>query len=374
MTFLFYFRAAQFANSGNVAYHRTEMSLAEKIKQKAREAGFDKVGICSADPLEQERQYFQEWLARNYQGTMGYLQKNLDKRADVKKVFPEAQSILACTLNYFKNEQTQPVLKNAKISKYAQGKDYHDVVSGKLTQLLSAIKTLEPKTEGKIYVDTGPLLEKALAVRAGVGWQGKNTNILTDDAGSFFFLGILLLNLSLPSDQPVIDGCRSCMRCLDACPTQAFPETYVLDAAKCIAYLTIEYRGVIEPPLSGKMQDWIFGCDVCQDVCPYNVRDAEPTQEMELAASAELQGKTLLDFFSLSEDEFRKQFRSTPLLRAKWHGFMRNCMIAAANTQNAEAIPLIEKFLRHENNVLSETAKWALHHLRQNTQETACKA
>lgn len=308
-----------------------DMTLSEKIKKKAREIGFEKTGICAAEPLEQEKQRLQEWLARGYHGTMAYMARNFEKRMDVKKVYPDAKSIVVCALNYFRDEKKLwQAHGGAKISMYAQGKDYHDVVKEKLSQLLSYIQSGEPKANGKIYVDTGSLLEKALAVRAGLGWQGKNTNILTEDAGSFFFIGVLLLNLPLPPDAaPAFDGCRDCTLCLDACPTRAFPEPYVLDAAKCISYLTIEYKGEIDAALAEKMDGWLFGCDVCQQVCPYNVRDAEPANVEEFYAKTELREKTLLDFLLLSENDFKELFRGTPVLRAKWKGFMRNCDIAA---------------------------------------------
>lgn len=315
------------------------MISSEQLKKKARELGFDKTGICSSEPLEQEKQRLQEWLVRGYHGTMGYLERNFEKRMDVKKVYPEAKSVVVCTLNYFQYEKTLWHDEgSAKISMYAQGKDYHDVVHGKLSQLLSFIKTQDEKADGKIYVDTGPLLEKALAARAGIGWQGKNTNILTEDAGSFFFIGVLLLNLPFPPDAiPVFDGCRDCTLCLDACPTQAFVQPYVLDATKCISYLTIEYKGKIDATLSEKMDGWLFGCDVCQTVCPYNVRDAEPATVTEFYATKELNEKTLLDFLSLDELEFKKLFRGMPVLRTKWKGFMRNCNIAAESMKKEAA-------------------------------------
>ncbi len=313
--------------------------LAEKIKQKARDLGFDNAGFCSSEPLEQEKQHLQEWLSRNYHGTMAYMARNSEKRLDVKKVYPDAKSIVVCTLNYFQDEKTLwQAHSGAKISMYAQGKDYHDVMAEKLTQLLSYIKTQDGNSDGKIYVDTGPLLEKALAVRAGLGWQGKNTNVLTEDAGSFFFIGALLLNLALPADAiPVFDGCRDCTLCLDACPTQAFVQPYVLDATKCISYLTIEYKGVIDAPLAEKMDGWLFGCDVCQQVCPYNVRDAEPTNIEEFYAKPDLREKTLSDFLTFSENDFKKLFHGTPILRAKWKGFMRNCEIGAEGMKKEAA-------------------------------------
>lgn len=314
------------------------MTLAEKIKRKTKELGFEKAGMCGAEPLEVERQRLQEWLARNYHGTMAYMARNVEKRVDVRNVYPEAKSVVVCALNYFQHEKTLcHDDSGAKISMYAQGKDYHDVVNEKLLQLLDYIKTQYEHADGKIYVDTGPILEKALAVRAGIGWQGKNTNILTEDAGSFFFLGVLLLNIELPYDSPVTDLCGSCTLCLDACPTQAFPAPYVLDATKCISYLTIEYKGEIDAALAGKMDGWIFGCDVCQQVCPYNVRDAEPTTETEFYAKPELREKMLTDFLSLSEEEFRQLFHGTPVLRAKWQGFMRNCRIAAEGMKKEAA-------------------------------------
>ena len=315
-----------------------DMTLAEKIKKKALELGFEKAGICAAEPLEDERARLEEWLGRGYHGTMAYMARNFEKRMDVRKVYPETKSVVVCALNYFQDEKTLwGDNSGAKISMYAQGKDYHDVAHEKLSQLLSFIKTQDEKADGKIYVDTGPLLEKALAARTGIGWQGKNTNILTEDAGSFFFIGVLLLNLPLPPDAiPIFDGCRDCTLCLDACPTQAFPEPYVLDATKCISYLTIEYKGEINGTLSDKMDGWLFGCDVCQQVCPYNVRDAEPTTVTEFYATQELREKILLDFLSFSENDFKKLFRGTPVLRTKWKGFMRNCSIAA-NAMKKEA-------------------------------------
>ena len=302
--------------------------LEARIKQRAAELGFDPVGIT---PLGPARTYdaFRAWLDAGYAGEMTYLPRGAEKRRDTRLPFEGVRSAVVVALNY---GGKQPA---GTVARYARGKDYHDVMIARLESLHAWIEAaLGRDVRGKAYVDTGPILERDLAQRAGLGWIGKNTMLISPRHGSFFFLGALLLDLDLQGDAPFdADRCGSCTRCLEACPTDAFVEPRVLDANRCISYLTIEHRSEIAPELQPLMGDLIYGCDVCQDVCPWNHRFATELPDNELAARAENVTPDPTELMSLSDDDFRERFRGSPIKRAKRIGLARNALIALRNSK-----------------------------------------
>ena len=299
-------------------------SLAKRIRARALEIGFDKVGFARVESLEAEGERFFKWLDRNYHGEMAWLEREPEKRVDPRLIFPEAKSVISVAMNYFTPAEYENDPSKGKISRYAWGDDYHDVLREKLRALLEWIVADIPGATGKICVDTAPLMEKAWAERAGVGWIGKNSNVITPEYGSWVFLGEILLNLELEYDEPMSDHCGSCTACLDACPTSAIVEPRVVDSNRCISYATIELRdtelpATVEPHLNG----WIYGCDICQDVCPWNrfekVAD-EPRFEPR-------HGETSLDLSvveSLTPETYAERFRKSAMKRTKLNGLKRN--------------------------------------------------
>ena len=247
----------------------TRGALTEKIKDLAISSGFDLVGICSADAPDHWAFYL-DWLSKGYSGEMHYLNRNLERRSGPKEILPEAKSVVCVGLNYEPEQgDTRPDDRaRGLISRYARGEDYHEVMVKRLRHLLEQIQTEVPSTEGKAYVDTGPVLERDFAARAGLGWFGKHTNLIHKQKGSWFFLGEIILSLDLVADAPVTDHCGSCTLCMEACPTEAIPEPFVVDATRCISYLTIELKGPIPMDLRQGMGNWVYGCDICQEVCP----------------------------------------------------------------------------------------------------------
>ncbi len=313
-------------------------TFADEIKIKAAEIGLDKIGIVRAEPLAAEGERLQEWLGLGYHGNMAWLARESEKRSDPRLIFPEARSVIVAAVNYYTgHEHDQNPLKG-KVSRYAWGDDYHDIVREKLGELLAWIRSQNPSIDGKICVDTSPMMDKAWAVRAGLGWIGKHTNLITTDVGSWVFIGELLINLDLDHDtEAVADHCGTCTKCLDACPTDAIVEPYVVDATKCISYATIELRDETLPaPFDGKMEGWLYGCDICQDVCPWN-RFETPTAETRFEPRL---GETAIDLESLgtlTHDEYVIRFRKSAIKRAKLAGLQRNA--AALSTKHAEPEP-----------------------------------
>lgn len=300
-------------------------SFAEKIKLKASEIGFSKVGIVAAEPLVAEEAHLSDWLSRGFQGEMAWMEREPEKRSEPRLMFPDARSIVVVALNYYTPHQHRSDANSGKISRYAWGDDYHDVVREKLTELLSWIKLEDPTADGKICVDSAPMMDKAWAVRAGLGWLGKHSNVITKELGSWVFIGSLLLNIDLDYDTETIeDHCGTCTACLDACPTQAIVEPYVVDSRKCISYATIELRGDELPPtVSNNLEGWIYGCDICQDVCPWN-RFEQPTGESRFEPRL---GETSLDLGIISEmthEEYVPRFRHSAIKRTKLVGLKRN--------------------------------------------------
>ena len=310
-------------------------ALKEDIRRMATALGFDAVGITSAEPLEDQRKLWRWWLGENYYGTMHWLLESGERRLDPRSYWPQAQSVVVVALNYFRSDE--PVERpphEGNISIYARGRDYHRVIRKKLKRLLQGIQQQVPEAEGRPAVDSFPLAEKPLAVRAGLGWQGKHTNVILKGRGSYYFLGELLLNLPLPPDSPFeADHCGTCTRCMDACPTDAIVEPYVLDARKCISYLTIEHEGDIAPQLAARMGNWVFGCDICQQVCPWN-RFARDTGEDDFRSRVPEGLWSLEAQAALREDEFLRIFEGTPVRRAGYTRWQRNVAIALQNSKN----------------------------------------
>lgn len=296
-------------------------TFASRIKTKALDLGFSKVGIAEAVELTEEGARLREWLALGYQATMGWMDRTFDRRVDPRLVLPNARSVVVVAHNYYTPHDHADDPDVGKISRYAWGDDYHDVLPEKLDRLLAWIKAERPGTEGKICVDAQPAMDKAWAVRAGIGWLGKHGCVITREFGSWVFLGLLILDIDLDADVArVPDHCGSCTACIDACPTDAIVEPYVLDSRRCISFATIEAKGdALDVPTSG----WVFGCDICQDVCPWS-RFSKPTEETRFEPRDGLVTPRLDELAGMTEAEFRARFAGSPIARAKHRGLMRN--------------------------------------------------
>ncbi|MBI4209778.1 MAG: tRNA epoxyqueuosine(34) reductase QueG [Deltaproteobacteria bacterium] len=307
-------------------------NLLQKIEEKAFELGLDRIGVAPAKTFP-EMDRFQEWLDRGYHGKMAYLSRQKEKRLDLRKILPSAQSVICVAMNYHtQSHNSQETPKDRGwISCYAWGEDYHKVLGKKLDLLCDGIRMEIPSAELKPYVDTGPLLEKVFAKYAGIGWIGKNTCLINTELGSWLFLGVILTNLDLPAGMPPPDACGDCRRCLNACPTQALVEPYVLNAQKCISYLTIELRESIPDEFHPWMGQNLYGCDICQEVCPWN-RKAPLTSEPAFKPRPENFKPLLSEITSIQEEEFPKRFERSPIRRAQWSGLLRNATIAHNNS------------------------------------------
>jgi len=292
------------------------------IKQKAKELGFDYCGVSKAGFLEEEAIRLENWLHQDRHGKMDYMANYFDKRVDPRKLVEGAKSIISVLLNYFPEKELN---ENSmyKISKYAYGTDYHFVVKEKLKILIEYIQQEIGEVNGRAFVDSGPVLEKAWAAKSGLGWIGKNSNLITKESGSFFFIGELIVDLELEYDSPIPDYCGTCTKCIDACPTDAIVNPYIVDASKCISYFTIELKEEIPTEVKGKFENWIFGCDICQDVCPWN-RFSKPHQIKEFNSSTELEGMNQKDWEEITEEVFNRIFKKSPLKRTKLIGLKRN--------------------------------------------------
>lgn len=303
------------------------------IKQKAAELGFSFCGIAMATFLEKEAIALEKWLNNNMNGQMDYMANHFDKRVDPRKLVDGAKSVISLMYNYYTPlKQTHP--DAPKLSKYAHGEDYHLVIKDKLKLLLDAIIEHIGPINGRAFVDSAPVLERAWAMRSGIGWMGKNTNIIHKKSGSFFFLSELIIDLPLTYDRPTTDHCGTCTACIDACPTEAIVEPYKVDGSKCISYFTIELKDSIPASMKGKFENWMFGCDICMDVCPWN-RFSKPHQEQRFQMNSIIKDYSLNDWKEITEEVFVKYFKDSPLKRSKYNGIKRNIdFILSLNPEN----------------------------------------
>ncbi len=335
--------------------------LAAELKSQARAQGADLVGVASAAKPD-EAAHLDPWLASGMHGAMSYMATRAAVRQDLRSWYPDAKSVLLCGFNYAGNMSEATVPGKGRVSRYARLPDYHDSLKVRLTAVLDWLKQRRPGADGRVFVDSSPILERAYARLAGLGWIGKNTMLINRSNGSYFFIAGIALNLELPSDgsDPVDDACGTCTACLDACPTDAFPRERVLDASKCVSYLNIENRGAVPEELREGVGDRLFGCDICQEVCPWN-RFAEPGSAFPPAGEAALD---LEELCALDDAAFRARFRGSPLWRSKRRGLLRNALLVMGNSGDARHAPTLERFSRDEDPVLAEQAAWSLRRLR----------
>ena len=296
------------------------------IKNTSSDLGFAQIGISPASQDSIKSQQLQQWIENGYHASMQWMESRYRERSNILEYFPEAKSVISVSMNYFTGNAHKG--KNiGKISNYAWGDDYHEILKPRLSKLLKSIKSIKPNLKGLVCVDTSPIMEKAWAQKSGLGWIGKHTNLITQNYGSWIFLGEIILNIELEYDLPFIeDLCGSCTACLDACPTQAFPEPYVLDSSKCISYLTIEHRGKFknDPELS----NWIYGCDICQEVCPWNIKFSTKSNESAFKPRENLQNRKLKEWALLTEEKYTTLFKGSAIKRTKYKGLKRNIEVS----------------------------------------------
>ncbi|MCI0333221.1 MAG: tRNA epoxyqueuosine(34) reductase QueG [Planctomycetes bacterium] len=335
-------------------------TLTGELKRRAAELGFSQCGVCPAVSLPGVAR-LDDWLAAGYAGQMRYLADRRDAYSHPRGVLDGARSIVMLAMNYRTAEPATPHAGEGRVSRYAWGDaDYHDVIRARLDELASFLHTCNPDVRVRGVVDTAPLLEREFAQLAGLGWIGKNTLVLNRDAGSWFFLAALVTDVELAYDQPYdTDHCGTCRACLDACPTNAFPRPYVLDASRCISYLTIELREAMPVELRSGVGDWVFGCDVCQDVCPWNSR-APVSREAGFAPRGDSNPIDLIALFELDDAAFRARFRHTPLWRPKRLGLLRNAAIVLGNRPTEAALPALVRGLNDVEPLVRGACAWAL--------------
>lgn len=333
------------------------MIPAAEIKARARDLGFEKAGIARLGDLPRA-DYLREWLAREYQGSMDYMAREPGRRADPREGFPWAKSVLCVAKNYRTLERPPEEPGRGVISRYAWGGDYHEFMTERLADLCGWLQGRGVRA--KACVDTGAVLEKLWARQAGLGWQGKHSNLIAKDLSSWFFLGEILLDAELEPDAPFRkDHCGRCTRCLDLCPTRAIVAPYVVDSRRCIAYLTIEHRGPIPRELRPLMGSLIFGCDICQDVCPWN-RFAKAAPEAEFLPRDGMLAPRLVEFLGMTREEFARRFKGSPIKRAKRAGFLRNVCVALGNSGDRSAVPALAAALKDDEALVRLHAAWAL--------------
>jgi epoxyqueuosine reductase len=314
--------------------------LTEEVKSRARALGFQKVGVVRAEPLTDERARLEEWLARGHHADMSWMARDVARRTDPRELLPNACSVVVVALNYFTPHEHTHEKGTGKISRYAWGDDYHDVLGERLRALLEQVRELVPEVRGKVCVDAQPAMDKAWAVRAGLGWIGKHTNLITREYGSWVFLGELILDLELEYDtERVEDHCGTCTLCIEACPTAAIVEPYVVDSALCISHATIELRDAELPPaVAPNLEGWLYGCDTCQDVCPWN-RFEQPSNEPRFEPRPDSVSPALADIANLTHETYVERFRRSPVKRAKLSGLQRNArtLLEAAESKEGDA-------------------------------------
>jgi epoxyqueuosine reductase len=310
------------------------MTLSNQIViEKAKELGFDLIGFARADKLEKESGRLKEWLNLGYQASMDYMARNFEKRIDVKNILPDARSVISLAVNYYTEHHHKNGEGLGKVSRYAWGKDYHLVLWEKLELLEEELKKIDPEFNSLSYVDTGPVMDKAWAVSSGIGWLGKHTNIITNELGSWVFLGTIITNCKFVYNEPVSDFCGTCTACIDACPTKAIVDNYLVDANKCISFLTIENKEDIPDNFKNQFDGWLFGCDICQDVCPWNKKLSALSNEKDFYPRGNKEIE-LSEVIEMSQDQFKVRFETSPVKRTKLSGLKRNAEYLIRATRN----------------------------------------
>ena len=337
--------------------------LTQHIKGLAQKLGFDLVGITPAEPSKMIDLY-EEWLGNGYAGEMSYLEKHRLLKRDPRNILPEAKSIIALAINYYTLKPPKELANAAsrgQISRYAWGMDYHDIIRAKLDRLAKSIKKLaQEEVKTRVFVDTAPMLEREYAQNAGIGWIAKNTNVINWQSGSWFFLAGILTSIELDADLlPPRGSCGTCTRCIEACPTDAIIAPNVLDSRLCISYLTIELKGSIPHELRPQMGNLIFGCDICQEVCPWNSK-ATPTKDRRFYPRKGNLAPRLLSLIDMTQEAFSRRFKDSPIKRAKRRGFLRNVAVALGNWKDQSAVPALSKALNDDEPLVRGHAAWAL--------------
>jgi len=330
------------------------------IKKKAKKLGFDLFGVAPPGPFPHTK-FFEKWLKSGFHGEMKYMEQGKEKRLDPDRILPDVQSIIALGMNYYpgkfeKEKREDP--RRGLVSRYAWGKDYHKVIGKRLKKLANYIKdVVGPGVKLRYYVDTGPVLEKEIAYLAGLGWIGKNTLLINPNYGSYIFLAVILTNLPLEPDLPQPDRCGTCTRCIDACPTKALRAPWTLDATRCISYLTIELKKEIPEEFWKDMNRWLFGCDICQEVCPWNQKSAKITKEIRFQGSPGDATPKIEDWLKLTDQEFDELTRGRALRRPKRSGLVRNAMIAAFNSQKKELLDIVWQLREDQEEIVKSQAR-----------------
>jgi len=341
------------------------MASSSSWQNRAAKLGFTAPYIVDLSEYGTSAQLgLESYLSKGHHGSMAWMKDTFERRSHPQNLWPAAKSAIIFGLNYGPNSDPLVTLSRkelATISVYARNRDYHDLIKGRLKEI-AGLMARDTGQDVKVFVDTAPLMEKPLAMAAGLGWQGKHTNLVSQDYGAWLFLGTILSAASLPATPPDIDHCGSCRACLDICPTQAFPQAYQIDARRCISYLTIEHKGTIALELREKMGNRIYGCDDCLAVCPWN-KFAQISSEIKLKARDDLNAPKLSDLAQLGEDGFRAHFAGSPIKRIGWPRFLRNLLYAIGNSGNAELLPAAQTYLTHEDPVIKEAAIWATQRL-----------
>jgi epoxyqueuosine reductase len=302
------------------------------VIEKAKELGFDLIGFARADKLINESIHLEEWINKGYNASMDYMVRNFEKRTDVKNLLPDARTVISLAFNYYTEYHHTENYDSCKVSRYAWGKDYHLIMWEKLELLEEELKKIDPEFNSLSYVDTGPVMDKAWAVRAGIGWLGKHSNVISKDLGSWIFLGTIITNIEFNFNESVKDYCGTCTACIDACPTKAIVDSHIVDANKCISFLTIENKKAIPDKFNDQFKGWLFGCDICQDVCPWNKKLAAPSNELHFYPH-ENKDLKLSEVMDMTQEQFKVRFETSPIKRAKLSGLKRNAdfLLRAAN-------------------------------------------
>ena len=301
-----------------------------RVIELAKEYGFDLAGFAKAEPLVKEAEHLKVWIDKNYDASMEYMSRSFEKRKDIRLVFPEAKSVISLGMNYYNPSDFENKPGTGKISRYAWGKDYHLIIWEKLESLIEDLQNIDPEFKAVEYVDTGPVMDKVWGVKSGLGWQGKNSNVISKEIGSWFFIATLITNYEFEYSLPVGDFCGSCTACIDACPTNAIVAEGVVDSNRCISFLTIENKGEISSRFKGKLDNWLFGCDVCQDVCPWNIKFAIPSRVKDFM-TPDIKEIAFDEIEKMNEAEFKTRFVNSPIYRAKLKGLKRNARFLNEN-------------------------------------------